>query len=91
MEKTVLKERIDYIRKRLCRIQFALNKEQFKYNKYIDYNHHIENCVYNPQYTSNIDIFEIKYDIANKIEMLNEQYDRYMRKYERAQRRLAKI
>ncbi len=78
MEK-ILIERIDYIRKRLGRIQIAITKEQIKHDRYI------ENCVYNPQYI--IAISEIKH----KIELLNEQYDRYMRKYNRAQRRLAKI
>ncbi len=78
MEK-ILIERIDYIRKRLGRIQIALNKEQIEHDRYI------ENCVYNPQYI--IAISEIKY----RIDMLNEQYNRYMRKYNRAQRRLAKI
>ncbi len=78
MEK-ILAERIDYIRKRLGRIQIALTKER------ISYEHHIENCIYNPQYT--ITISQIKYNI----DMLNEQYERYMRKYNRAQRRLAKM
>jgi hypothetical protein len=78
MEK-ILAERIDYIRTRLGRIQIAITKEQIEHDRYI------ENCAYNPQYI--IAISEIKY----RIEMLNEQYDRYMRKYNRAQRRLAKI
>lgn len=78
MEK-ILKERIHYIRKRLYRIQIALNKENSEYG------HCIENCTYNPQYV--IIISEIKY----RIEMLTEQYGRYNRKYERAERRLAKI
>ncbi len=78
MEK-ILAERIDYIRKRLHRIRCAIDKEQTEYDRYI------ENCVYNPQYI--IAISEMKY----RIEMLNEQYNRYMRKYNRAQRRLAKI
>ncbi len=78
MEK-ILAERIDYIRKRLGRIEVALTKER------INYDRHIENCIYNPQYT--ITISEIKYNI----DMLNEQYERYMRKYNRAQRRLSKI
>jgi hypothetical protein len=82
MEKAILEERINYIRKRLYRIQIALNKEQ------TEYKHYIENCVYNPQYTTAaIFISEMKYNI----EMLNEQYGRYMRKYERAKRRLSKM
>jgi hypothetical protein len=78
MEK-ILIERIDYIRKRLYRIQTALTKE------HMNYDNHIENCIYNPQYT--ITISEIK----DKIELLNEQYNRYIRKYNRAQRRLGKM
>lgn len=75
----ILEERIHYIRKRLNRIQVALNKENSEYS------YCIENCTYNPQYV--IIISEMKY----RIEMLNEQYGRYNRKYQRAERRLAKI
>ncbi len=77
--KQILEDRIDYIRKRLNRIQNAIAKEQAEYKYYI------ENCAYNPQYL--IVITEIK----DNIEMLNEQYDRYMRKYDRAQYRLTKM
>ena len=78
MEK-ILAERIYYISKRLNRIQCAIDKEQLEYNNYI------ENCTYNPQYLMAMS------EMKHNIDMLNEQYGRYIRKYNRAQRRLAKM